>query len=232
MPLITHEQALNKLNRLNQISLKSKDKDQTIKDLQAEITKKNDKIAGLYKLFEKSGQLFKKQHNFVDQLKKDLQKESKDKNLSQEQAQHLQEDVKRLDGEKSELENRIKELQAAQTKTKDERDLELQQEKEKTTKLTQQLEQTINIDEQVFELLSPTKCAYSSSSSSATLLQRAQIINNLIDKMMREVVDFQTKSEAELNAAISNLKNIIPGFHSRTANDFAFILEKYCKEKF
>ncbi|MEG7978930.1 MAG: hypothetical protein NY202_03340 [Mollicutes bacterium UO1] len=96
-----------------------------ISRLEAEITTKTNRIAQLDKLFKGTAVIFQKQHNYVDHLKQQLEKEKNEKGISQEQAQHLQEDIKRLNQQKQELDDRIKELEGEETKSKEARDKEL-----------------------------------------------------------------------------------------------------------
>ncbi|CAJ0855648.1 17275_t:CDS:2 [Entrophospora sp. SA101] len=105
---------------------------ETIKNLEtereqnrAEITKKNDRIAQLGKLLKGTATIFSKQHNYIDQLKTQLEQEGKTQVTSQETVNHLQTDIQRLDNEKKELDNRVKELEQERVKAEKERETEL-----------------------------------------------------------------------------------------------------------
>ena len=136
----THQKELELYQtKLEQLTLKSEQKDQQISEAQAEITKKDNRNAQLHKLFQGTANIFNKQHNYVDKLKEQLKLEQQEKGISQEKAQHLEEDIKRLDGEKQELAQRIKELEVGESESKKIRDKEL----EETKKVQQQKEQTI-----------------------------------------------------------------------------------------
>src|SRR2546430_2507326 len=116
----TFEQALNKLDRI----------EQNLNNQAEEITLKDNRNIQLHKLFQGTAKIFSKQHNFVDELKKGLEKEKQEKGISEEKAQHLQEDIQRLDNEKKELDKRIKELEDTNEESKKARDKELQEAKE------------------------------------------------------------------------------------------------------
>src|SRR6185312_6410998 len=105
------ENALETSN--NEIISLNKDiekKDRQIKTYNEVIDSKNNRLLQLEKLFQGTAKIFTRQHNYVDHLKEQLEKEKEEKGISQEQVNHLQTDMERLDKEKQELAERIKEL--------------------------------------------------------------------------------------------------------------------------
>lgn len=124
------KQIINHKNQ--QLLLKNKE----TKLLEAKIAEKDNRNAQLHELFKGTANIFNKQHNYVDKLKEELKKEQQEKGISEEKQKHLQEDIKRLDQEKEELNNRIKELESADGESKKVRDEELKDLKEKIKTLT------------------------------------------------------------------------------------------------
>ena len=100
-----------------------------------EITKKDNRLFQLEKLFKGGATILEKQYNHIVQLKKQLEQERKDKGISQEQSNHLKEDIKRLDKEKKELDQRIKELENLDEDSKKLRDQELEDLRQEKTEL-------------------------------------------------------------------------------------------------
>ena len=104
-----------------------------INKLRAENTKKDDRIIQLEKQFKGMIVVLKRQENYIDHQKEQLETESKEKGISQDQAKHLQEDITRLDKEKEELTKQIKELTDLDAESRKLRDKELEELKEKAT---------------------------------------------------------------------------------------------------
>jgi nucleoid-associated protein YejK len=82
-----------KLSDLVRERIKQKKELETkIREQKKEITEKDDRNAQLHKLFQGTAKIFSKQHNFVDQLKQQLEQEIKEKGISEEKAKHLAKD--------------------------------------------------------------------------------------------------------------------------------------------
>ncbi|CAG8437554.1 6963_t:CDS:2 [Ambispora leptoticha] len=108
-------------------------------EARTELEEKNNRLFQLEKLFKGTANIFNKQHNYVEQLKNKLEQEISDKNISQEQAQHLQEDITSLETQKQELEQRITELQQAEQNNKTLRDKELADKDKEIQRITELL---------------------------------------------------------------------------------------------
>jgi chromosome segregation ATPase len=204
-----------------------------IAKLNQKITEKDDKIAGLYKLFQGTANIFNKQHNYVDQLKKQLEKEAQEKGTTQEQAQHLQEDIKRLDGEKSELETVIQQLQEAETKTKEERDQELQQEKEKVITLTQQVNNLTTQLNDKTKTENEVDVLLGKNSTETGLLAKATRITAGFDAFILATSKISASDEKGINEIIADLQKFnSSGSNFRPVVDLAYFLYEYRNYKF
>ena len=164
------ENALKKLDRI----------EQNLNNQAQEITNKDNRIAQLEKLFQGTAKVFSKQHNYVNKLKEQLQKELEDKNISEEKSQHLQEDIERLEKEWSEMDNRLAELEEERAKSSDVRDLELQELKTKLATVTKQLDDIIDVNQQVYHIME------SYSTTNGLLPRTKEIFNNL--SRMKQVI--------------------------------------------
>jgi chromosome segregation ATPase len=171
------------------------------------ITEKSNQITQLYKLFQGTAGIFQKQHNYVDKLKKNLEEEAKDKNLSQEKAKHLEEDIQRLDQQKKELEEKIKELEKGEKESKEIRDKELNELKEKVANLTAQLETVQKVDAEVYKVLeeySTQKGLLLRSQEVAKKLKEAE--SKVLNKQELEVVSSITQFST---SAFFNIESIL-----------------------
>ena len=114
-----NERNINKINRLEK-----------------EITFKNDRISQLDQIVEGSKQIFAKQNGIITALRAELQKEKSATGISIEYNRHLEKDIKRLDNEKQELDNRIKELEEQEQNSSGIRDEELNKLREEKQELS------------------------------------------------------------------------------------------------
>ncbi|CAI2162574.1 17836_t:CDS:10 [Funneliformis geosporum] len=134
------------LKKFKQVQQDAKEQ---IEQLNQEITQKDDRIAQLHELFQGTAKIFSKQHNFVDHLKTKLQKEQKEKGISEEKSQHLQADIEQLDQQKKELGQRIKELEKEKKNSKAIRDKEIKELKEKVSEFKEQLDIKTEVNKQL-----------------------------------------------------------------------------------
>lgn len=95
------------------------------KDLEEELTQKNDRIAQLDQLFKGSALILQKQVNNIDKIKNHLETEKNKSGAIKEFVEHLKENIGRLGSEKSELEAKISELGKESTQNQTIRDREL-----------------------------------------------------------------------------------------------------------
>jgi chromosome segregation ATPase len=77
-----------------------------------EIAEKDNRNAQLHELFKGTANIFNKQHNYVDKLKEELEKEKTEKGISEEQIKHLEKDVEIYLNWKNELQENEKKLLA------------------------------------------------------------------------------------------------------------------------
>jgi len=178
-----------------------------------EVTQKDNRIFQLEKLFRGNALVFQKQLNYTENLKTQLEKEKNEKNITQDQANHLQRDIERLEDEKKELNQRIKELGDNSDEIKKERDRELQEAKDQVSTLTTQLNNTINIDNQVYDILSK-------HSNQTGLLPRTQEVINKFDTVISErdnrpnITLNQWNNDYSRRPTLATLNNIQSQFNS------------------
>ena len=101
---------------------------------QNEVTEKDNRNAQLHKLFQGTAKIFNQQHDYVDKLKKELEKESENKNLSQDEIKHLKKDVNLFRNWKDDLLKVINELEAAKKESEEIKDKEMNDLKENYNK--------------------------------------------------------------------------------------------------
>jgi chromosome segregation ATPase len=169
-----------------------------IANLNKKNSEKDDKIAGLYKLFQGTADIFNKQHNYVDQLKKQLEQESQATGTSQEQVQHLQKDIQRLDQEKVELETVIQELQDAETKIKGERDQELAKERGINAILTNQLDNSQKENSEIKKVDNQVDALLAKYSNKTGLLAKVQRVIKILSNLKNLMLNFNNSSEEAL----------------------------------
>src|SRR5436305_12318501 len=115
----------NALKKLDQIEQNLQNQGLEIIQKTQEISEKDNRNAQLHKLFQGTDKIFSKQHDYVDKLKTQLEAESKDKNLSQEQVKHLQKDVEIYTNWKNSLLKDIEEMKETEKKSLEIRDKEI-----------------------------------------------------------------------------------------------------------
>ncbi|CFW92976.1 Putative Viral A-type inclusion protein (fragment) [endosymbiont DhMRE of Dentiscutata heterogama] len=174
---ITQQQAFDKLD---QLVLNSKKKDQIIQEKDQEIISKNDLIARLDAIIKGSAIIFQNRQQRIEKLMIQCQKDQHKKEASKEYIEHCKEDIKRLDEEKKELDQRIEELENLNEENKRVRDTEIKELREKLINLAQMNENLIKVDQQVYDILGQV-------SQQTGLLPRAQQVVAILKKPKREI---------------------------------------------